>query len=144
MTTVRFSCDITTTDAEAPLGLEAWIDNTKFFDSDHVQGPRLIDTDIVDDNSEHQLRLVMKNKTSEHTRINAAGEIVADARLIVSNIKFNDIKLGHTALMKITYTHNTNGTAELTQHRFYGEIGCNGTLELEFSTPIYLWLLEHM
>jgi hypothetical protein len=43
-----------------------------------------------------------------------------------------------------TYTHNFNGAGAETQEKFYGEIGCNGIVSLKFSTPIYLWLLEHM
>jgi len=43
-----------------------------------------------------------------------------------------------------TYTHDFNGTKELTQEKFYGVMGCNGTVSLKFATPIYLWLLENM
>jgi len=43
-----------------------------------------------------------------------------------------------------TYTHNFNGTQAETTDKFYGEMGCNGTVSLRFTTPIYLWLLETM
>jgi hypothetical protein len=42
------------------------------------------------------------------------------------------------------YTHNFNSTGPSTQDKFYGELGCNGTVTVKFNTPIYLWLLEHM
>jgi hypothetical protein len=42
------------------------------------------------------------------------------------------------------YTHDFNGTQQEIQDEFYSEMGCNGTVSLKFSTPIYLWLLEHM
>ena len=42
------------------------------------------------------------------------------------------------------YTHDFNGTSKATENKFYGELGCNGTVSLKFSTPMYLWLLEHM
>jgi hypothetical protein len=37
-----------------------------------------------------------------------------------------------------------NGTSEVTEDKFYSELGCNGTVSLKFTTPMYLWLLEHM
>jgi hypothetical protein len=42
------------------------------------------------------------------------------------------------------YQHDFNGTGKLTTQNFYGELGCNGTVSLKFSTPIYIWLLENM
>jgi hypothetical protein len=42
------------------------------------------------------------------------------------------------------YEHDYNGTGTLTQEKFYGQMGCNGTVSLAFCTPIYMWLLEHM
>jgi len=42
------------------------------------------------------------------------------------------------------YQHDFNGTGNPTIDKFYGEMGCNGTVSLKFTTPIYLWLLENM
>mgnify|MGYP003352455181 CR=1 FL=1 len=42
------------------------------------------------------------------------------------------------------YRHDYNGTGQPTEDNFFGVLGCNGTVELRFTTPIYLWLLEHM
>ena len=144
MTTIKFSCKISTTDPSAPLGLEAWINDHKFFDLAHVTESQEISTEISDDEAQHVLRLIMKNKTSDHTKINDAGEIVQDARLVVEDIAFDEIQLGNMVTAQATYTHDLNGTQALTQHKFYSEMGCNGTVRLEFATPIYLWLLEHM
>jgi len=144
MTTTKFSCKISTTDSSAPLGLEAWIDDHKFFDLAHVTDCHEISTDINDDEAEHVLRLIMKNKTIDHTKINDAGEIVQDARLIIEDIAFDEIKLGHVVTKLVTYTHNFNGTGAETKDEFHSEMGCNGTVELQFSTPVYLWLLENM
>ena len=142
--TVAISCTLDTTDPEATLGFEAWIDNQKFFDSNHVQAQHSIVMELADDDSEHELRFILKNKTSDHTQIDDAGNIVADARLIVTDLAFDEIKLGYIVTEHAVYTHNFNGTGTITQNKFYGEMGCNGTVSLKFSTPIYLWLLEHM
>ena len=141
---VTISCTLDTTDPEAKLGFEAWVDDQKFFDTDHVQTQQQIVVEIADNDGEHELRFILKNKTSDHTRVDEAGNIVADARLIVTDLAFDEIQLGHMVTEQAVYTHDFNGTGQPTQDKFYGDMGCNGTISLKFSTPIYLWLLEHM
>jgi hypothetical protein len=137
------SCKVGTTDPESALGLEAWIDDHKFFDSNHVQTTQQISVKMSDDDAEHELKFVLKNKTPEHTKIDEHGAIVADARLTISDLTFDEILLAQIFVDKATYTHNFNGTGEETQEKFYGEMGCNGTVSLKFTTPMYLWLLEN-
>jgi hypothetical protein len=142
--TVAISCILDTTDTSVPLGFETWIDNQKFFDTDHVQAQQPVVIEIADIDGEHELRFVLKNKTSDHTQVDDAGNIVSDARLIITDLSFDEIKLGHIVSEQAVYTHNFNGTGSSIHDKFYGEMGCNGTVSLKFTTPIYLWLLEHM
>ena len=142
--TVSISCTLDTTNPSATLGFEAWINDQKFFDTEHMQAQQQIVVEIADDDSEHELRFVLKNKKLDHTQIDESGNIVADANLIVTDLAFDEIKLGHIITEQSTYTHDFNGTGQLTQDKFYGEMGCNGIVSLKFSTPMYLWLLEHM
>jgi hypothetical protein len=142
--TVTISCVIDTTNPDAALGFEAWIDNQKFFDTDHVQAQQPVAVEIADIDGEHELRFVLKNKTFNHTQIDEAGSIVSDARLIVTDLAFDEIELGHMVTEQAVYTHDFNGAGAVTHDKFYGEMGCNGTVSLKFTTPIYLWLLEHM
>ena len=144
MSTITFCCNITPTNAAAALGMEIWIDNQKLFDQDHVQASHQISTDLSDDDGEHELRLVLKNKLSEHTQVDADNNIVSDARISVSNIEFDGIALDQLVPDLAEYQHNFNGTGSLTIDKFYGELGCNGTVTLKFTTPVYLWLLENM
>ena len=140
--TIGFALD--TTDATVPLGFEAWINDVKFHDTDHVTGLEQITTEISDDDAEHELRLVLKHKLPEHTRVDETGTSVSDARLVVKDLTFDEIALGHMVTEQAMYTHDFNGTGPSTQDKFYGELGCNGTVTVKFNTPIYLWLLEHM
>jgi hypothetical protein len=141
---VAISCTLDTTNELTPLGFEAWIDNHKFFDTEHVQERKQVFVEISDDDADHELRFVMKNKTSDHTQVDNSGNIVTDANLIISNLKFDGIELGHLACKTSTYIHNFNGSGQSTQAKFYGEMGCNGIATIKFTTPIYLWLLEQM
>ena len=142
--TVSISCTLDTNNPTAVLGFEAWVDDQKFFDTDHVQAQQQVTVEIADDDSEHELRFVLKNKTANHTQVDAEGNIVADATITVANLAFDEIRLGHIFTKQAVYTHDFNGTQKEIQDKFYGEMGCNGTVSLKFSTPIYLWLLEHM
>ena len=144
MFTASFCCSIATTNPDVPLGLEIWIDDQKLFDQDHVQENHKFSADFSDEDGEHELRLVLKNKLSEHTLVDAGNNIISDARISVSNIEFEGIALNQLVPDLAEYQHNFNGTGELSVHKFYGELGCNGTVSLKFTTPIYLWLLEHM
>jgi hypothetical protein len=144
MNTFGFCCTIAPTTAAVPLGLEVWIDDQKLFDQAHVQESHRISTDLLDDDGEHELRFVLKNKLSEHTQVDADNTIISDARISVSDIEFDGIALNQLVPDLAEYQHNFNGTGELSVHKFYGELGCNGTATLKFTTPIYLWLLEHM
>ena len=142
--TVTISCILNTTDPTAALGFEAWVNNNKFVDINHVQAEHPISIEIPDDDSEHELRFILKNKTMEHTQVNEAGNIISDANLSITDVAFDEIKLGHMLTELSTYAHDFNGTQSPTTDKFYGELGCNGTVSLKFSAPIYLWLLEHM
>jgi hypothetical protein len=142
--TVTISCILDTTNPAAELGFEAWIDEQKFVDIDHVQGEQAISMEIADEDGDHELRFVLKNKTDKHTQIDESGNIVSDARLAVKDLAVDEIRLGHLATKLAVYTHDFNGTQQLTQTEFYEEMGCNGTVSLKFTTPVYIWWLEHL
>jgi hypothetical protein len=144
VSTAAVSFFLDTTDATVPLGFEAWINDVKFYDTDHVTGLEQITTEISDDDAEHELRLILKHKLPEHTRVDEAQTILSDARLVVKDLAFDEILLGHMLVEQAVYTHNFNGNSEATENKFYSELGCNGTVTVKFTTPMYLWLLEHM
>jgi hypothetical protein len=144
MSTLKISCILDTTDPIANLGFEVWVNDQQHVDIGHVTAQQQINLEIDDQDADHVLRFVLKNKTTAHTTVDDHGNIVNDARLIVQGLAFDDIPLGQVFVDHAVYTHNFNGTGTDTQTKFYGEMGCNGHVELKFSTPIYLWLLEHM
>ena len=96
------------------------------------------------DDESHVLEFVLSGKTIEHTKITDQGEITSDVRVRIQDIAFDDIVIDQIVSELAKYHHDFNGTQTATVDRFYGEMGCNGTVRLEFTTPIYLWLLENM
>jgi hypothetical protein len=144
MDTIRFNCVISSTDITVPLGMEIWLDDQKLFDQDHVDHTYPVEYEMPDDDGDHELRFVLKHKRLDHTQVDADGNIVSDARIIVSGIRFDDIDCQYLTTELAEYQHDFNGSGQPTIDKFYGEIGCNGTVSLKFTTPIYLWLLENM
>jgi len=141
--TVKIKCNVGTTNMAAGLAMQVWIDSEKIFDQTVVE-PTPVEFDLVEDEAEHSLRFVMSNKMPDHTQIDNDGNITADSRLIVSDVGFDEISLGQLFFSMATYTHNSNGSGPEVLDKFHGEMGCNGTVELKFTTPAYLWLLEHI
>jgi hypothetical protein len=144
MDTIRFSCVVGSTDFTVPLGMEIWLDDQKFFDQDHVDRACPVEYEISDNNGDHELRFVLKHKLSDHTQVDVDGYIVSDATVTVSGIQFDNIDCQYLTTRLAEYQHDFNGTANTNTHKFYGEMGCNGTVSLKFTTPIYLWILENM
>jgi hypothetical protein len=140
-TTISGSID--SSDKKIPLGTEVWIDDTCVINVEHVDQVVCFSHQLDEEEGEHELRIVLKHKTEAHTDVNEEGEIVRDARLIISDIKFDEVVLGHTFLEKTIYKHDFNGSGDAVEDQFFGEMGCNGNVSLKFSTPAYLWLLEN-
>jgi hypothetical protein len=141
--TVTISCTIGTNDSTSKLGLEVWVDDQQLFDTNHVSDQQL-EWSINEDEADHELRFVMKNKTPDHTQLDEHGKIVQDSRITIQNLCFDGIDLGQVFIDCAEYTHDFNGTKDTITDKFYGEMGCNGIVSLKFSTPIYIWLLENM
>lgn len=142
--TAKISCTLDTNNPAAKLGFEAWVDDYKFFDLAHVEHKQEVFVEIPDTVGEHELKFVLKHKSPGYTTIDEHGTIISDAVLTISDIKFDDAELKHVATKLSTYTHDFNGTGKEVQDKFYGTLGCNGTVSLKFTTPMYLWLLEHL
>jgi len=144
--TVKISFDITTSDAECPMGIEILLDNVVLCKNNHVQQKIAFEYDINDDDSEREreLQIVITGKTPSHTKIDQDGNIIKDVTIAISNVVVDSIDINQLFLEKCVYTHDFNGTQSAIADSFHGIAGCNGIISLKFSTPFYLWLLENM
>jgi hypothetical protein len=111
---------------------------------DSVSEPTDIEHEFNDDDGEHTLRITLKNKLPEHTQVDDQDNILSDVLLNVGGISFDEIDCTQIVQDLAVYRHNLNGTGPAIEDRFFGDLGCNGTVELKFTTPVYLWLLESM
>ena len=125
--------------------LEIWLDGDKCCECPLLTGKFHI-IQAVDDDCEktHSLQFILKDKKPHHTTINANNEIDEDIVVTLKNFYFDNMNIDEIFYSSSTYIHDTNGTSELQAHPFHGTIGCNGTVEFKFKTPIYMWCLENL
>lgn len=141
---IKLTARVNTTDSNEPLALIVRLDNNIIFENPQVTGACEISYDINDDEGEHVLQFELQGKKESHTVVNDAGEIVKDVMLTIRELTIEGVDISRLIDEQAVYTHNFNGTGESVKDRFYGDLGCNGTVEFKFSTPFYLWLLENM
>jgi len=141
-----FAFTATPTNPDSPLGLLVCLNDAVIFDTEQLIESQTIVADFDDEveDQSHTIKIVLKNKTAEHTKVDESGSIVKDSMISISEINLDDIKLGHLFFEKSQYTHSFNTDADTAVNPFYGNMGCNGAVEFKFSTPVYLWLLENM
>ena len=144
MNLISLEFDIGTNRANCALGARVVLNGTTVYDNSHVTETYHFKHDISDEDSEHELSIELYGKLPEHTQINDAGEITQDALLSITNILLDGINIDQMSTELIQYHHDFNGSQAATVDRFYGSMGCNGQLKLQFTTPVYLWLLENM
>jgi hypothetical protein len=142
--TVKISFYIETSDAECPLGVQVWLDDSLLLNQAHVTQKIAFAHDLIDDDNKHRLHIVILGKTPDHTHVNETGDIIKDATFQISAVTIDGIDINQLFLDRCVYTHDFNGTQPEIKDTFHGMAGCNGTIAFEFTTPIYLWLLENM
>lgn len=114
--------------------------NQNLDDNHHV-------VDCVFDNTEYfckqNIKIFMSGKTKNHTVVDQQGNIVSDCAVIVEKIFLDDIDVTEIYCAGTEcYVHNNNGATENIVDQFYSYIGCNGTVDISWSTPMNLWFLK--
>jgi len=120
-TDTTFSFKIANSESSIPLGIRIQFDKNIIYENAHITDSVIIShvlNNTVD--GDHTLDIEMFGKLPEHTKITPIVNSLAE------------------------YRHDFNGSQPPTVAKFYSEMGCNGTVSLKFTTPVYLWLLENM
>lgn len=141
--TTKLTFDVQSTGK--PLDLEIKLDSQTVFNST-IGGEKIsVKIEINDDEEKtYPLEFILKNKTPEHTTVDDNGNILEDSQLIFSDIEVDEINIEKLFWFQAEYTHDFNGNGEKTTENFYESMGCNGTVKINITTPIYLWLLENL
>jgi hypothetical protein len=144
MDTVKFSCIVNTNIPTNPINLKILLDDKIMFDR-NIESEEEVHFEFNEDNQDHILNFVISGKTDDHNIRDDDGKILDSTEISITNIAFDDIDISSIIMVNpLKYEHNFNGNGDNVEDKFYDIAGCNGTVELKFSTPIYLWILENM
>jgi hypothetical protein len=139
--TLSFQASATST--QLVLGVK--LDGVEVWHGALSNGPQEIMHEFNDEvDCPRLLEISMQGKLPEHTTITPDGTIVKDFVVTIDNLQLDGIPLGHVFFNLAQYHHDFNGSQAPVIDRFYGTMGCNGVVKFEFSSPSYLWLLEHI
>lgn len=123
---------------DVPLA-RVYIDNNLIFDAP-VKEPTVVKWSGILDEGNHRLIVELYNK-DVHQTVVENGKIIKDQILNIDNISFDEINIGFLKHTLSKYYPNTNTENPLTM---CVNLGWNGRWELEFTTPVYIWLLENI
>jgi uncharacterized YccA/Bax inhibitor family protein len=90
----------------------------------------------------HRITLEMQGKQPADTVIDTHGKIIQDNLVVIRDLAVEGLDLQPMLPLISTYYHRSNGTGSLMQQAFYGTMGCNGHVDIDFRTPIYPWILD--
>lgn len=144
MNNITLTFSVSPNVAQNPLTFSARLNGHTFFEKVIDQCYYCEYTFDEDQATQHVLELELSNKTAAHTHLNESGEIIEDSLIRIRDIKFENINIEQLVHEQSTYTHDFNGTQPQHTESFYGTMGCNGIVQLKFTTPMYLWMLENM
>jgi len=122
---------------------------TFFMDGEKLKSPIITDEwqtlryDFDKDSLDHVFEIKMSGKTSSHTKIDNQGNILDDKIVEIKKFFLDDIDVESILHKTSQYIHDHNGSTVMGKNRFFGILGCNGTVRLEFYSPVPLWFLDN-
>ena len=143
MSSSTFSVTMGTNDPG--LTVSVIINNHVLYRGDPMGSIVTVSHDIDDtDLSDHRLVIELTDKTEAHCEVNDNGDIVKDTVVTLHSIMFDDVDITGIMRRVSRYQHDFNGTGQPTEQPLMGTMGCNGTVTFDFTSPVYLWILENM
>lgn len=99
----------------------------------------------IDDYSglSHRLTVHLEHKLPEHTVQNELGDIIQDRVITIESFEIDGLDFTPILYRRARYQHDHNGYGPLENSPLVGSMGWNGVVTLDFSSPIYVWLIRH-
>lgn len=102
-----------------------------------------VEFEDTDEHAEQCITFTMRGKTEKHTIIDAQNNIVSDSYAIVKKIIIDEIDVtdlyveGNPCYYHVGSNNKQNGPVIIDE--FYGFVGFNGDVKLQFTTPLWKW-----
>lgn len=108
----------------------------------------LVEIDVeIEDDTNNFLTIEYQNKDPKHdVVIGHDGEVVRDKRVEITNIFIEDVPIDfHSLVDPSVIKYETNDTSGQDSVGFSAtKLAWNGKTTLQFTTPVYIWLLENL
>jgi hypothetical protein len=146
MTSTDFSCDIISSDDTVPLCLRVRLDGKEVACISPVPAHYQLRYEFEDsvDEKHHVMEFELSGKMPEHTVVSDQGDIVSDATVTICNKRFESVLVDSVFDASTRYYHDFNGSQSSIDDDFFGIMGCNGVARFEFTTPMYVWMLDNL
>ena len=143
---MRLELDISANNDCTDIVIEVYVDQALIFQSTAQQQQQTVTYDISEDPGDHELQLVMSGKNFTHTIVDSNGQITSDIFFTINRLEFEELDMRKLFWLgqRRRHSHSFHSTQPEFDDEFYGDIGCNGTVFIPFSTPIYLWLSNNL
>jgi hypothetical protein len=122
---------------EAPK-TRVWVDDNLLLDGAIISPVELSWQGTLED-GEHSIRIELYGKEYVKETILEDGKIIKDQLLNIDDIFIDDISLSRMLYNLNKYAADTGVT-----HYNIINLGWNGTWEIKFHVPIYVWFLENL
>jgi hypothetical protein len=142
---MQLSLDVGANQFCKEIMLEVWIDEQKIYETVATPDLHTINAQLTEEPGNHVLKLVMLGKLPQHTVCDTSGNILSDIYFQIFKLEFEELDMQNIFCQGLPiYTHSFNSTQAEFVDEFYGMLGCNGIVEIRFSTPIFLWLTDYL
>ncbi len=128
------------TDPGKPIGLEIWFDQQCLLGHNRLRENLTFRHEFPNKLDQHQLKIVIKNKTPAHTVLDSHGNTVSDTALKIENFRLNDILIIDSFFNLGKYHVNDRVTPLID---CYGYLGFNGTVIFDFESPADHWAVKN-
>jgi hypothetical protein len=91
---------------------------------------------LPDEEQEHVIEFELSGKTDQHSVLNDRGEMDRNSCVSIRNLCFNDVPVNDMLYKIGIYRHRVT-------EPFYGALNYNGLAQIQFTTPVDLWLFEN-
>lgn len=126
-------------------GARVYINDQLIFDDEAVIDPVKINWSGNISDGKNKLVIEMFGKIVTDTLTDIHGERIEDVILNIDSIKFNDVDLRNVPWEEsVYYPDKTNDEQAPNEVRNCTNLGWNGRWELEFDSPVFMWLLEKL
>ena len=98
-----------------------------------------IDKKISVEPGDHLLTLSVSNKNNRSTVVDEHNNILADSYVKIKKLLIDEIDFGRIMFSESKHVDNNNNITISP-----GGVYTNGTWSLNFTTPVYIWLLEKL